>query len=855
MRRKLKLGCISAILSMSMVMNVYASESDQNADASGYAVEIQNDASSMSEAELYAYMAAQIDSKLAELGSVEVTDLYMIQEIRNVYDALPEEVQGTVKNYDKLEQAEKELLDIYLAEFDRSATLLEEAAAATKTDVMDGVTGLRKITEAKVILNELQCFGYGWEDVKTEDTKSLNEQAEAIDDLLAKYNENVFYPGTGIIKLDVVVERDLSKEDIGTERYEDDDYPDQYKYIYMLDNPYGNEYCQKYLEYLRAHFTELETTTADETTLYNFQDDMGNNISVHYEEMDVSAVIGDTGNSILNVVEVYFDKAIVDQKLHEYQGKNPIEGKELEYAHVGDTVYFGQYEQDNNKDNGKEQLEWIVLDEDEEGFLLLSKAVINAHAYASEKEEAVWENSDCRSWLNDKFFKKAFSKKERKRVRTTNVIAEDNPYYGTDAGADTEDKVFFLSAQEVLNYFPNAEDRLCDATPYAVAKGVTPDDAGHATWCTRTPGQTAAGVAACARNSGYIMGIGSMEGSLTTAEGGVRIQAADFGMRPAIWVSVDKFNKLATYTGGENAEGGSETGDSSVENPITIEKSTAKAQYKDWSFAPDGFLGDSSYKAENTLIVDFDYTNLADGEKSMQSDFWVRAYQNGVELANSFCSYYPGVVPSIDNMYKNVLKDGTITVGWWFYLKDRSPVTVTVNSNGGSETVSETMTIYPEEVSETEADEAVEEENTSAAAAANSDSSVEDPISIEKTTGKAQYNSWSYIPAGFLADDAYKPEDGIVVNFDYTNLEDKEKSMQSDFWVRAYQNGVEIDSSFCAYYPGVVDSIDNANKNVLKGGTITVGWWFKLTDNSPVTIIVKNNGGSEVVSETMVINL
>ena len=94
MRRKLKLGCISAILSMSMVMNVYASESDQNADASGYAVEIQNDASSMSEAELYAYMAAQIDSKLAELGSVEVTDLYMIQEIRNVYDALPEEVQG-----------------------------------------------------------------------------------------------------------------------------------------------------------------------------------------------------------------------------------------------------------------------------------------------------------------------------------------------------------------------------------------------------------------------------------------------------------------------------------------------------------------------------------------------------------------------------------------------------------------------------------------------------------------------------------------------------------------------------------------------------------------------------------------
>lgn len=853
MRRKLKLGCVSAILSMSMVMNVYASEADQNADASGFAVEIQNDASSMSEDELFAYMAAQIDNKLAELGSTEITDLYMIQEIRNVYDALPEEVQGTVKNYDKLVQAEGELLNIYLDEFDRAATLIEDAAAAMKTDVRDGVTGRRKITEAKVVLNEMQCFGYGLEDVKTADTKSLNEQVEAIDDLLAGYDEDIFYPGTGIIKLDVVVGRDLSKEGKEIERDVDKDYPNQYNYLYPFDAPYGNEYCQKYLEYLRAHFTELETTSEGDYTLYNFQDDMGNNISVHYGDIDLSGTFDDLEDSRLNVVWIYFDKAIVDQKLHDYQGKNPIEGKSLEYADVGDFVYFGQYEQDNNKDNGKEQLEWIVLDEDEEGFLLLSKEVINAHAYSTEKVETVWENSNCRSWLNDKFFKKAFSKKERKRVRTTNVIAEDNPYYGTDAGADTEDKVFFLSAQEVLDYFPNAEDRMCSATSFAVANGVVPDDNGYAGWCTRTPGGTALGVAACARNSGYIMGIGSTEGSLTVGEKGVSVDTTDMGIRPAIWVSVDKFNKLAAYTGSGNGEGGSENADSSVENPITIEKSTAKAQYKDWSFAPDGFLGDSSYQAENTLIVDFDYTNLADGEKSMQSDFWVRAYQNGVELANSFCSYYPGVVPSIDNMYKNVLKDGTITVGWWFYLNDRSPVTITVSSNGGSETVSETMTIYPGEASETEAGDAVvEEESTSAAPA---DSSVEDPISIEKTTGKAQYNSWSYIPDGFLADDAYKPEDGIVVNFDYTNLEDKEKSMQSDFWVRAYQNGVEIDSSFCSYYPGVVDSIDNANKNVLKGGTITVGWWFKLTDNSPVTIIVKNNGGSESVSETMVINL
>ena len=40
---------------------------------------------------------------------------------------------------------------------------------------------------------------------------------------------------------------------------------------------------------------------------------------------------------------------------------------------VGDTYKFGSYEQDNKTSNGKEEIEWIVLDKDGISLLLISK--------------------------------------------------------------------------------------------------------------------------------------------------------------------------------------------------------------------------------------------------------------------------------------------------------------------------------------------------------------------------------------------------------------------------------------------------------------------------------------------------
>ena len=45
-------------------------------------------------------------------------------------------------------------------------------------------------------------------------------------------------------------------------------------------------------------------------------------------------------------------------------------------AEIGDILYFGNYEQDNDLQNGKESIAWIVLEKTEEKITLLSKNMI-----------------------------------------------------------------------------------------------------------------------------------------------------------------------------------------------------------------------------------------------------------------------------------------------------------------------------------------------------------------------------------------------------------------------------------------------------------------------------------------------
>ena len=142
----------------------------------------------------------------------------------------------------------------------------------------------------------------------------------------------------------------------------------------------------------------------------------------------------------------------------------PTKTVSFENVLVGDMVTFGSYEQDNNTNNGKEPIQWQVLDINENGVLMISRYILDCKAYNEYYDginhECTWENCTLRKWLNDDFYNTAFSDGEKESIKTVRIINEDNPFIspyngskGGKGGNDTNDKVFLLSASELKKYY------------------------------------------------------------------------------------------------------------------------------------------------------------------------------------------------------------------------------------------------------------------------------------------------------------------------------------------------------------------------------------------------------------------
>ncbi len=127
---------------------------------------------------------------------------------------------------------------------------------------------------------------------------------------------------------------------------------------------------------------------------------------------------------------------------------------------AGDIVTFGHFDQDKNSSNGKEAIEWIVLETDGETAFLLSRYVLDARAYHSSNGKNDWSKSKMRSWLNKTFLEKAFSNKEQKAIVTTTLDNRADQSKSKEInGKETKDKVFLLSYAELEKYFPDQESR------------------------------------------------------------------------------------------------------------------------------------------------------------------------------------------------------------------------------------------------------------------------------------------------------------------------------------------------------------------------------------------------------------
>lgn len=137
-----------------------------------------------------------------------------------------------------------------------------------------------------------------------------------------------------------------------------------------------------------------------------------------------------------------------------------------------------------------EPIKWRVLQVEDNKAFLLADELVDCKLYGMLVGEQVWENSALRSWLNgysgetnlenkdcteDNFIQRAFNQSEQNAIFTTHVLNEDNIEYGTEAGNDTDDKIFLLSEREAMNedYGFDSRDNWNDSARIARAETVT----------------------------------------------------------------------------------------------------------------------------------------------------------------------------------------------------------------------------------------------------------------------------------------------------------------------------------------------------------------------------------------------
>ena len=171
---------------------------------------------------------------------------------------------------------------------------------------------------------------------------------------------------------------------------------------------------------------------------------------------------------------------------------NYLDIKRLKVAQYDDgtrvVVLFGHYDQDANPSNGKEPIEWLVLEDKGDTLTLISRYGLDAKSYHNEWVDITWANCTLRSWLNGTFLNAAFTSAEQGKIQTVRVTAEDNPYYGTEAGSDTYDKVWLLSIREAENLFSSDAARICYPTATAKVNGCWTGTNGACWWWLRSPG-------------------------------------------------------------------------------------------------------------------------------------------------------------------------------------------------------------------------------------------------------------------------------------------------------------------------------------------------------------------------------
>ncbi|MCL2063011.1 MAG: carboxypeptidase-like regulatory domain-containing protein [Candidatus Cloacimonetes bacterium] len=184
---------------------------------------------------------------------------------------------------------------------------------------------------------------------------------------------------------------------------------------------------------------------------------------------------------------------------------------------IGDKITFGIYD-------------WVVLDIQDGKALIMCENLTEQRLYHHTNTEVTWESSSLRAYLNGEFFNSAaFSNNDRSRIVEVNNINGNNQWYGTNGGANTNDRIFILSVAQVVHYFGDSGQ--LDDRPLGVwyiddqfsQNRIATLNATPASWWLRSPGDNQL-------RAIYVHHAGNI------FMDGYNVSSESLGVRPALWL-------------------------------------------------------------------------------------------------------------------------------------------------------------------------------------------------------------------------------------------------------------------------------------------------------------------------------
>ena len=244
-----------------------------------------------------------------------------------------------------------------------------------------------------------------------------------------------------------------------------------------------------------------------------------------------------------------FQKTVRAESGDDKSGKEIVSGTDHIPGAMESNIYFGTYWQsvksEDATDSNKEPVKWRVLANDGNLFVVSDKN-LDCVEYNSSAETVTWENCSLRKWLNSKFLDKVFTAQEQGAVLESLVVNEDGAK-GSEAGANTYDKLYLLSIYEVIDPalgFPTdwkdkGGTRVALNTEYTKSKRALTNPDMSGAWWLRTPGD--------AKNAANVFNAGNV-----FVRGG-NVNNFIFAVRPAMNIDTSKVLFTSPAEGGKTS--------------------------------------------------------------------------------------------------------------------------------------------------------------------------------------------------------------------------------------------------------------------------------------------------------------